>query len=61
MAEMYCVHCGERIVRADFLGREAYTHQPVGASFGDGQHLYCYLTTATPRQGSSGVTDGEAT
>ena len=48
MADLTCVHCGDRIVRQDFLGREAYTHQPAGASFQDGQHHYCHITAATP-------------
>ena len=58
MAELRCVHCGERIVRADFLGRESYTHQTIGASFQDGQHTYCHLTSATPSPEDRGQTDG---
>lgn len=54
--DLSCVHCGARIVRQDFLGREAYTHQPAGSSFMDNQHAYCHVTVATPaptREGPS--------
>jgi len=50
MSDLRCRHCGERIVRQDFLGRESYTHQKASASFMDGQHRYCHLSVAWPEE-----------
>ena len=50
MKESVCVHCGQRIVPTfAFLSLvPTWTHQPAGASFQDGQHIYCHTTTASP-------------
>ena len=48
-----CVNCGHRIVRTnDWAGRPSWTHQPAGAAFQDGQHLYCHKTVAEARDAS---------
>lgn len=61
MAETVCRHCGQRIVCVNYLTGPAWTHQPAGASFQDGAHIYCHTTTAKPRPvGRRGLDAAEA-
>lgn len=48
MGDLKCRHCGQRIVRRNYLGQETYRHQPAGSSFQDGEHLFCHVTEAAP-------------
>ena len=41
-----CRHCGERIVLVNWSMGPGWTHQPAGASFQDGMHVYCHVTRA---------------
>lgn len=61
MSETDCRHCGHRIVCVNYLTGPAWTHQPAGASFQDGAHIYCHTTTAKPRPvGRRGLDAAEA-
>ncbi len=46
--ESTCRHCGARIVRTQFLGRNCWVHQPAGSAFQDNQHWHCKITSAEP-------------
>ena len=41
-----CRHCGKRIVLVNWSMGPGWTHQPEGASFQDGMHVYCHVTRA---------------
>jgi len=46
--ESTCKNCGARVVRVNFALGPKWVHQPVEASFADGQHEFCYTTVAEP-------------
>ena len=50
MSVAECRHCGKRIVLVRWSDGPAWTHQPAGASFQDGQHTYCHITPAAPKE-----------
>lgn len=46
-----CKFCDQRIVSTnDWAGRPSWTHQVEGAAFQDGQHTYCHITAAAPKE-----------
>lgn len=45
--EAVCINCKQRIVRVNYSNGPTWVHQPAGASFQDGVHIYCHVMIAT--------------
>lgn len=45
-----CKHCHKHIVLINGYAGPVWYHQPEGASFNDGMHLYCETQAAEPEE-----------
>ena len=55
MADTMGRHCGKRIVLVRWSSGPGWTHQPAGAPFQDGEHVYCHTKRAAPPEPQPGL------